>query len=144
MKSIGNIIDEAMNAGNEMDDPVVMLRNLIEEDRSKLCWLARNKPEIDLSAKREHLVKLDAICRKLEAQPPIEPWRIIWDKLGEAKREKINGDLALVYFPLKPQLPDYYQTKQVVIDLCGYNLDPREYSLTGFFGKQFYTSGIES
>lgn len=142
MKPIGQIIEAAMNAGDEVENPVMQLRSLIEHNRSKLRWLAVNKPDIDLSAKKEYLSKLDAICRRLEAQPPIEPWQIIWEKLGEAKREKFNGDLAVIYFPLKPQLPVYQDSRQVVIDLCGYNLNPYEYTFTGMLCRQFFTSGV--
>ena len=140
MKNIGKTMERALN--KNADNPIVLLRNLIEKDRNQLQWLSEHRPEVDLSAKHEHLERLDSICRILEIWPPIEPWITIWQKLGEAKREGFNGDLALLYFPLKAILPPYHESRQVVIDLCGYDLDPRVYSLTGYFGRQFFTSGI--
>lgn len=140
MKNIGKTMECALN--ENADNPIVLLRNLIEKDRSQLQWLSEHRPELDIEPKFAHLKQLDSICRTLESWPPIEPWITIWQKLGEAKREKFDADLALLYFPLKAILPTYYESKQVVVDLCGYDLDPRAYSLTGYFGRQFFTSGI--
>jgi hypothetical protein len=66
-------------------------------------------------------------------------WGRIWQKLMEAKDQHQNADIALVYFPLKPTLPEYHESTQIVIDLCGYNLDPYAYD---YCRGKFYTSWI--
>lgn len=127
-------------------DAIQRLRSLIGEDRKKLVWLSKNKPELDLTTKVEHLNEFDTICRELEGFRPLEPWRLIWEKLGEAVKDGFDGDLAVVYFPLKANMPEYYyDTKQVIIDLAGYNLwNPRDYSQTGRLGKLYLASEVNS
>ena len=71
--------------------------------------------------------------------------RFIDEKLAEAKREDFDGDVAVVYIPLKAMLPDeYWQVRTIVIDACGYNLAPYAYKLLGECGQGFFTSGIET
>lgn len=140
MKNIGKTMECALN--ENADNPIVLLRNLIEKDRNQLQWLSEHRPEVDLSAKYEHLERLDSICRMLESWPPIEPWKEIWKRLGEARREFPNADVGTVFFPLKSRLPEsYFDTKRVFIDLTGYNLPhPAFYEIGGRFAKTFLTS----
>lgn len=140
MKNIGEITERALT--EDFNNPVIQLRNLIEKDRSQILWLAENRPELDLRPKYEHLERLDSICRMLESWPPIEPWKEIWKRLGEARREFPNADVGTVFFPLKSRLPEsYFDTKRVFIDLTGYNLPhPAFYEIGGRFAKTFLTS----
>ena len=89
--------------------------------------------------------ELDAVCQELEGLRNLTLCRFLDEKLAEAKREDFDGDVAVVYIPLKAMLPDeYWQVRVIVIDACGYNLAPYAYKLLGECGKGFFTSGIET
>ncbi|OAV72559.1 hypothetical protein Barb6_01002 [Bacteroidales bacterium Barb6] len=136
---LGNIIAAAQTLSDGVDNPVQELRAFIAQEQSNLRWLQQNRPEVNSEKKWKDIVKLDAIYRALEAYEPLEIWRTIWEKMGEAKRDKYNGDIALVYFPLKPYLPPYHEARQIVIDLCGYNLNPYAYD---YCKGKYFTSWL--
>jgi hypothetical protein len=112
------------------DNPIGQLRLIVDQMDVNLVQYKRKYPDSITSInKRADLINaLDEICRALEQCEPIDIWRLIWDKLNHARHHEFNGDMALVYFPLKPDLPDYATAKQIVIDLCGYSFEnPRGY-----------------
>ena len=89
--------------------------------------------------------ELNAVCQELEGLRNLTLCRFIDEKLAEAKREDFDGDVAVVYIPLKAMLPDeYWQVRTIVVDACGYNLAPYAYKLLGECGQGFFTSGIET
>lgn len=125
---IGEKMQSAITEKKGVDNPIGKLRKIITQMESDLNWYRANYPESNTAKKAELITQLDNICTTLEQCEPIDVWRVIWDKLNLARLHEFNGDLALVYFPLKPNLPDYATAKQVIIDLCGFNFsNPRDY-----------------
>ena len=138
MNAIGAAI-EPYYADEAVKYPIQHLRAIVTEMKSNLNWYKQKNPDKSTTKRLQLIGELDAICRTLESCEPIEVWRTIWGKLGEARKEEFNADMALVYFPLKPELPPYHKGRQIVVDLCGYNLTPYEYDCCR--GK-FYASWI--
>lgn len=139
MNSIGNIMTASSILRDHLDHPVQNLRSIIDQMRHDLQWYQSKYPEAKTEKKQQLIIQLDAICRSLEECEPIDVWRTIWGKLGEARRDKYNGDVALCYFPLKPVIPEYSESKQIVVDLCGYNLNPYEYD---YCRGKYFTSWV--
>lgn len=140
MDTIGTTMESTIQEMNGVRYPVQRLRGIITGMVADLNWYQSKYPEKNTERRRQLIKDLDSVCRTLEACEPVEVWRMIWEKLGEARKEKYNGDIALVYFPLKPELPRYYEARQIVVDLCGYNLNPVEYD----YGRsKFLTSCID-
>lgn len=130
MTNIGARIQSAIKSRQGINNPIGRFRAIVEQMDADLIQYKRKYPDSTTSInKRTDLInELDEICRTLEQYEPIDVWRMIWDKLNLARLCDFDGDIALVYFPLKPNLPDYSEAKQIVIDLCGYDLkNPRDY-----------------
>lgn len=127
-----------------VDNPVGQLRLIVDRMDTDLIHYKSKYPEAAASInKRADLINsLDDICRTLEQCEPIDVWRMIWGKLDEAKNIEFTPDIAMVYIPLKVNLPSYAEAKQVVIDLCGYAMDnPRDYDYAR--GKLYTSSSNE-
>lgn len=125
---IGEKMQSAIEEKKSVDNPIGKLRKIITQMESDLEWYRVKFPESNAAKKADLINQLDNICKTLEQYEPIDVWRMIWDKLNLARLCDFDGDIALVYFPLKPNLPDYSEAKQIVIDLCGYDLkNPRDY-----------------
>lgn len=127
MSDIGSLMAASDILRDGVSTPATLLRKEIDLMRSELVWLEKNHPGVNTTKKWEHLHRLDIICQSLERSGPISVWKLIWERLGEAKRDNFSADIALVYFPLKSALPAYHASKQIVVDMCGYNLMPLEY-----------------
>ena len=137
--NIGEMMQAASAMKGGIDNPVTQLRKLIDGMKSGLSYYEKMNPEANTTKRRELIMRLELICQTLEQSGPLDVWNVIWEKLGEARREKFNADTALVYFPLKTILPRYNESKQVVIDLCGYNLEPYAYD---YCRGKFFTSWL--
>ena len=126
-------------------NPVGQLRAIIERMISELKQAEEKVPLANYSRRWALIGELDAVCQELEGLRNLTLCRFLDEKLAEAKREDFDGDVAVVYIPLKAMLPDeYWLVRTIVIDACGYNLAPYAYKLLGECGKGFFTSGIET
>jgi hypothetical protein len=92
----------------------------------QLNWVVKNKPEANTERKQALISELDAICRAYEKLAMCHVGGI-WQKLMEAKDQNSECRYSTCVLPLKPTLPEYHESTQIVIDLCGYNLDPYAY-----------------
>lgn len=140
--NIGEMMQATSIIQGKVNNPVGQLRNIIDGMKSSLSYFEKMNPSANTTKRWEIIFQLDTICQSLERSGPIEVWNIIWDKLGEAKRDPFDGDIARVIFPLKPNLPDYSFAKQVYIDCAGYDL-PSPYAYDCVTGTCFVTSSIK-
>ena len=126
-------------------NPVGRLRAIVERMISELKQAEAKAPLANFSRRWALIEELDAVCHELEGLRNLALCHFLDKKLAEAKREAFDGDVAVVYIPLKAELPDeYWEVRAIVIDACGYNLEPYAYKLLGECGKGFFTSGIET
>lgn len=126
-------------------NPVGQLRAIIERMIGELKQAEEKAPLANYSRRWALISELDAVCQELEGLRNLTLCRFLDKKLAEAKRERFDGDVAVVYIPLKGILPDeYWQVRVIVIDACGYNLAPYAYQLLGKCGQEYFTSGIET
>ena len=137
--NIGKKMQAASAMQEGVNNPVALLRKLIDGMRSNLCYYEKMNLNANTAKRREFIMQLELICQSFEQSGPLDVWTSIWEKLKEAKRDPFDGDIALVYFPLKSTLPRYSESKQVVIDACGYNLEPYAYD---YCRGKFFTSWI--
>lgn len=135
--NIGQQMQQALNPAT--NNPTAELRAIVARMQSDLKWYKEHHPDADTRKREDLIYQLNSVCRQLESYGALDAWSLIWKKLGEAKDQHQNADIALVYFPLKPTLPEYHESKQIVIDLCGYNLDPYAYD---YCRGKFHTSWI--
>lgn len=126
-------------------NPVGQLRAIVERMIGELKQAEEKAPLANHSRRWALIGELDAICQALESLRSLTLCRFLDEKLAEAKRERFDGDVAVVYIPLKGELPDeYWQLRVIVIDACGYNMEPYAYQQLGTCGRRFFTSGIET
>jgi hypothetical protein len=98
----------------------------------------------DTTKRRELIYRLSEVLRSLEQAEPLEVWQIIRKKLTEAKDQKFDGDIAAIYLPLKPSIPEPSIVNMVLIDGCGFDFDnPIEYNYLGIAGTTFVASEME-
>ena len=131
--------------GGSSATPPGRLRAIVERMIGELKQAEEKAPLANHSRRWALIGELDEICQDLEGLRNLALCRFLDEKLAEAKRELFDGDVAVVYIPLKGELPDeYWQVRVIVIDACGYNLAPYAYQLLGKCGQEFFTSGIET
>lgn len=135
--SMGGLMQQAQTKSNPIQD----LRVIVNDLTAQLKWYENKYPESDTTKRRELIYNLTEILRRLEQAEPLEVWQHIHRKLTEAKDQKFDGDVAVVYFPLKSTIPDPNGVNQVIIDGCGFNFDNLyQYSYLGMLGKAFISS----
>ncbi|OAV68377.1 hypothetical protein Barb4_02090 [Bacteroidales bacterium Barb4] len=138
---LGNIIAAAQTLSDGVDNPVQELRAFIAQEQANLRWLQQNRPEVNTEKKWQDIVKLDAICRTLEACEPLGEWKAILEKIREIKKyEDFDADIFYILLPAQPIMPHYLDAKVAIIDGTGYNLAPYAYE---FIGKRRLIAHIE-
>ena len=142
-------LDLQMQRADEMRsrayNPVGQLRAIIERMISELKQAEEKAPLANYSRRWALIGELNAVCQELEGLRNLTLCRFIDEKLAEAKREDFDGDVAVVYSPLKAMLPDeYWQARTSVVDAWGYNVARYGDEWLGECGEGCVTSGIET
>lgn len=142
--NIGALMDAANTMSARVDRPVAELRNIVSRMRADLTWYQQRYPDHKVDNKLQLLRSLEAVTQALEQCEPVDLMRTVRTKLTEAALNKFNPDVAVIYLPLKHQIPDILHCKPAIIDLCDWRVDsPYDYDHVGMHNGSLLTSNGE-
>lgn len=132
MTDIGSLMTASRILQEGINSPVQQLGKEIDLMRSELVWYEKKYPNIDITKRRERIIRMEAIYRALEECEPIQIMKTIREKLAEATKHKFNPDCACVWLPLSPNIGDLLHARPAIIDLVGWDIKtPYDYNYVG-------------
>lgn len=121
-------------ADNEFKSPAQRLKAIIDKMTADLDRYRANPNALPgiVQSRVEMITELYGIYATLAHLEPLDVWYEINKRISDACLIQGGEDIALIYLPLRANLPPYKSTKMALIDLCGFNFESAyDYKLHG-------------